>query len=52
MREKTPNLSDIREIFEKKESISKVSKKDFAFNVKYAGFFRFLRTRLYPKTWL
>ncbi len=30
MREKTP---DIRDVFEKKESILKVSKKDVAFNV-------------------
>ena len=28
MREKTPDLSDIRDIFEKKESILEVSKKD------------------------
>ena len=33
MREKTLDISDIRDIFEKKESILKVSKKDVAFNV-------------------
>ena len=33
MREKTLDIPDIRDIFEKKESILKVSKKDVAFNV-------------------
>ncbi len=33
MREKTPDSFDIRDIFEKKESILKVSKKDVASNV-------------------
>ena len=33
MREKTPDIPDIRDIFEKKESILKISKKDVAFNV-------------------
>ena len=36
MREKTLDIPDIRDVFEKKESILKVSKKDVAFNVKYA----------------
>jgi len=33
MREKTPDIPDIRDVFEKKESILKVSKKDVTFNV-------------------
>jgi len=33
MREKTLDIPDIRDIFEKKESILKVSKKDVVFNV-------------------
>ena len=33
MREKTPDIPDIRDVFEKKESILKVNKKDVAFNV-------------------
>ena len=33
MREKTLNIPDIRDVFEKKESSLKVSKKDVAFNV-------------------
>jgi len=33
MREKTPDLPDIRDVFEKKVSIIKVCKKDVAFNV-------------------
>ena len=33
MREKTPDIPDIRDVFEKKESILKISKKDVAFNV-------------------
>jgi len=33
MREKTLDIPDIRDVFEKKESILKVSKKDVTFNV-------------------
>jgi hypothetical protein len=33
MREKTPDLPDIRDVFEKKVSIINVSNKDVAFNV-------------------
>jgi len=33
MREKTLNIPDIRDVFEKKESSLKVSKKDVTFNV-------------------